>query len=131
MRRIILLVFLPVLLGLPAAAQVCQPESITLYRNQELHLRLLFHEVPSKSATVELRSEDMPARSMRTDKDGTVDFGVLSPGAYSIQVRRWGRMNLLVRPEQGANGPWITWSALEKSRAKKVGTNCVVIEVSD
>lgn len=131
MRRIILLVFLPVLLGLPAAPQICQPESIILYRNQGLHLRLLFHEVPSKSATVELRSEDMPARSMRTDKDGTVDFGVLSPGAYSIQVRHWGQMTLLVRPEQGMNGPWITWSVLEKSSARKIGSDCIVMAVSN
>lgn len=131
MRSIILFVFLLVLGSFSACAQVCQSESITLYRNQPLHLRLLFHGIPSKSTRVEVRSSAAPVRSMITDKDGTVDFGVLVSGTYSIEVRRWGRMNLLVRPEQGANGPWITWSVLEKSRAKKNGSGCVVVAVEN
>jgi len=125
MRSIVLFVFSLVRVSFPAGAQVCQPESITLYRNQPLHLKLLFHGVPFKSKIVEVRSSDTPVRSMITDKAGTVDFGVLAPGSYSVEVRHWGRMTLLVRPEQGLNGPWITWSVLEKSSAKKIGSNCI------
>jgi len=131
MRSIVLFVFSLVPVSFPAGAQVCQPESITLYRNQPLHLRLLFHGVPSKSKIVEVRSSDTPVRSMITDKDGTGDFGVLSPGTYSIEIRHWGRMTLLVRPEQGLNGPRTTWSAMKKSSAKKIGFSCVISEVSN
>ena len=134
MQRIVALAVLSLLVGL-ARADNCRPESLVLYRDQPFHLRLLSHGIPSKSIAVALHSTDTSTRSMITDSSGVVDFGVLTPGSYWIDVRGWGRLSLLVRPEQGANGAWITWSKPKQSvkpgDRNNVAPNCVMVEVAD
>jgi hypothetical protein len=95
-----------------AVAGSCPPELLVLYSNQEFHLRLMFHEHPAAAINLSLYSEQGKLIGSRiTDRDGAAAFGVLSKGKYQIGVSRWGRLNLQVRPERGANGPWFTWFA--------------------
>jgi len=93
-----------------AAAGPCPPESLVLYSNQDLRLRLMSHEHPAARITVRLYSKrGGVVDNRKTDRDGIVAFGIVAEGNYEIFASRWGRLNLKVRPERGANGPWFTW----------------------
>jgi len=110
-RQITSAVIMFALFGAVAAwAGDCAEESVDLYKNQDLRLRLVFRDAPAVATAVSLYSADKLIRTHVTGKDGWVNLGALSPGGYRIVVTQWGTLKLTVHPELGANGPWITWS---------------------
>ena len=103
-------------------ASACPTESLVLYRNQEFHLTLMFYGRPAADVNVELTTNGKAALHKSTGAGGTVSFGILPAGRYHIVIRRWGTLNLLVRPEEGSNGPWFTWFVLKPGVRNPDGT---------
>jgi hypothetical protein len=66
---------------------------------------------------------------------GTVDFGILAPGEHEIFTPGWGKLSLL-KNQQGANGPWFTWSVLKPKLTKNQNSNnplppCTIMAVEN
>jgi hypothetical protein len=121
-----LLIFLPIA-STGVGSEACPTESITVYFNQEVRLRLLSpQDTPARSIMVELYLKAKVLGALLTGRDGEVNFGTLPEGNYKVVVTRWGRLDLHVRPEQGTNGPVFTWflphSKITSSSGKKSPT---------
>ena len=135
-RQIILALIILALFGAVAAwAGDCAEESIDLYKNQDLRLRLVFHDAPAVATAVSLYSADKLVHAEVTGKDGWVNLGAFSPGEYRIVAPQWGTLRLSVHPEMGANGPWITRSRAKpgskSASGKKTATPACVLMVQE
>ena len=123
--------------SIAAASNGCPVELITIHSNQDLHLQLVSKRSAFRSTEVVLYSTGRPIRTLVTNSDGEVNFGMLAEGSYQVSSRSWGKLDVQVRPEKGMNGPLVIWS-LPEFDSRFVGPDeftvrvCpILIEVAD
>jgi len=135
MRILVAVLMALTLVSFAAGSNACPTESVTLYSNQRVRLKLVSEGSAPRSIKVALYSKGTLLRALVTDDSGEVNFEVLPEGNYQLAIRKWGKLDLRVRPEKGLNGPLITWFRPKLDLRSVGGENaprpCLIIQVAN